>query len=80
LVIEHLFNDYQLDGPFELSLKLKDTQTSTLAQMLQKIMYGFAAHEQSLISREPFITINSKATEFAINGIKGYLGIAYDPI
>jgi len=78
-VIEHLFNDYQLESPLEFSTILNDVQKSSLAQLLQKIMYGFVAHEPTLISSAPFITIDSKATEFAINNIKGFLGIAYDP-
>jgi hypothetical protein len=46
-----------------------------LADLLQKIMYCFISQEPTLISNEPFISINREETEFVINNIKGELGI-----
>jgi hypothetical protein len=75
LVIKHVFSSYTLDSPFELDETLANVHTSTLADLLQKIMYCFISQEPTLISNEPFISINREETEFVINNIKGELGI-----
>lgn len=76
LVIEHFLNSFVLDSPFELTEILTDVHTSTLADLLQKILYGFVCQELSVLSTDPFININRDSTEFVINNIKEQLSIS----
>lgn len=78
LVIDHIFNTFTLESPFELKETLTDINTSTLADLLQKIMHGFICNQPSFISNDPFLTINLDSTVFVINNIKNALGIAYE--
>ena len=75
LVIDHVFNTFTLENPFELKEILTDTSTSTLTDLLQKIMYGFICHQPNFISNDLFLTINHDSTRFVINNIKTTLGI-----
>jgi hypothetical protein len=75
LVKESVFNTFTLENPFELNVPLTNIQTSTLTDLLQKIMHGFISQEPSLISNEPFLTINRDYTEFEINKLKTILEI-----
>jgi hypothetical protein len=75
LVIKHIFSSYTLDSPFELDETITNVRASTLVDFLQKVMYGFICHEPTLISNEPFISINREETDFVINNIKVELGI-----
>lgn len=75
LVVENLLNTFILDSPFEFTETITDVHTSTLADLLQKVMHGFAIQELSILSTDPFINIKRDLTEFVINNIKGQLGI-----
>jgi hypothetical protein len=75
LVIDNVFNSYILESPFEMKEILTDIKTSTLADLLQKTIYGFISNQTNFLTNEPFITINRDSTEFVINNIKTSLGI-----
>lgn len=78
LVVNHLLNTFILDSPFEFMETITDVHTSTLADLLQKIMHGFVSHELNILSADPFINIEQASTEFVIKKIKKQLGINDD--
>ena len=78
LVTDHVFNTFTLENPFELKETLTDINTSTLADLLQKIMHGFICHQQNFINNDLFLTIKLDTTKVVINNIKTALGIAHE--
>lgn len=76
LVLEKMVSSFTLDSPFSMTETLTNVHNSTLADLLQQIMYGFIAQEPSFLNNEPFININRDSTEFVINNIKKELGIS----
>lgn len=75
LVIDRVLNSYILESPFEMEEILTDIKTSTLVDLIQKIIYGFVSHQTNFLTNEPFISINRDSTENVVNRIKTSLGI-----
>lgn len=75
LVIENVMSSFILESPFELKTTITNIETSTLADLLQQIIYCFVSKEINHYYQEPFLTIKRDSTEFVINNIKRELGI-----
>lgn len=70
LVHDRLLNSFILDNPFEITEIITNSHTSTIADLLQKIMYAFVSSESSVLNNDPFLIIKRETTEFVINNIK----------
>ncbi len=76
LVLKNILNNFILDSPFKMTETVANVHTSTLADLLQQIMYGFISKEPCILNNEPFINIKRDATEAVINNIKRALGVS----
>lgn len=75
LIIENVMSSFILESPFELKTTITNIETTTLADLLQQIIYCFVSKEINHYYQEPFLTIKRDSTEFVINNIKRELGI-----
>jgi len=75
LVSNQVLNSYGLESSFVMHEKLTDIKTSTLRELLQKIIHGFICQKPNFLANEPFLTIDSEKTESSIDGIKNCLNI-----